>query len=516
DKNNAVILSFLGLLYLNTGLFKKAEKNLEKSVNIKQNRAATEGLGLVKFYLGKYKEAGKYLSEAIENNKSFDIYDKYIRTLIELGSYSKSYDYAIECYKKYPLKKESLDNLTLCCIHTGRLKEAAKYSEQLVNKYPKYGMGWIRFGLINEMFYHNETLAKKCYQKALKYGEKYDAYYNLAVNANKARDVRKAKYYAKKIYKYSFDKGAMNFLFSTIYFQQRKFKQGFRYYSKKELNIDPANPVSKLKRLWDGKTYRNETLLIYCDQGIGDIIMFSRYLPFLKKKFKKIKVFTSKSTVELFKRSFSKYSNMQFIGFKEHFPVYDKSVVLSNLPYYLKTDIDEIPSKDGYITFNINKYNEYKQKYFNTGELKAGICWEAGAAGWREQLNRTLHISFFEPLFGLKNIQFYSFQVNPSLNNYKKYENLIDLGKTFRDFDDTAAALKNLDILVTVDTSVAHLAGALGVKTFMLLPYCPDWRWFDCEDSTDWYNSVKIFKQKETLFWDNEIERIKSEISKML
>ena len=161
------------------------------------------------------------------------------------------------------------------------------------------------------------------------------------------------------------------------------------------------------------------------------------------------------------------------------------------------------------------KEKEYKEQYFNTDKLKVGVVWEAGAAGIREQINRTLHISVLDEVLKMKDIQFYSFQYKPILDDYKNYENLIDLGKEFKNFDDTAAALKNLDVVITVDTSVAHLAGALGVKTFMLLPYCPDWRWFDNTETTEWYDSMRIFKQTDHVFWDKEIEDIKTELLKM-
>ena len=96
------------------------------------------------------------------------------------------------------------------------------------------------------------------------------------------------------------------------------------------------------------------------------------------------------------------------------------------------------------------------------------------------------------------------------MENYKNYSSLIDLGSTFKDFSDTAAALKNLDLMITVDTSVAHLAGALGVKTILILPYCPDWRWFDNDEKTEWYDSIKIFKQSPDESWESVFERIQN------
>ena len=123
-------------------------------------------------------------------------------------------------------------------------------------------------------------------------------------------------------------------------------------------------------------------------------------------------------------------------------------------------------------------------------------------------INRTINIKCFDDLFKLDNIQLYSFQVDDSLNGNEKYPQMINLAKDFQDFSDTAAALKSMDCMVTVDTSVAHLAGALGVKTYLLLPYASDWRWFRDTKTTPWYKSVEIFKQTDSISWEKPINDI--------
>ena len=94
------------------------------------------------------------------------------------------------------------------------------------------------------------------------------------------------------------------------------------------------------------------------------------------------------------------------------------------------------------------------------------------------------------------------------MNGNERYPQMINLAKDFKDFESTAKAMKNMDIIISVDTSVAHLAGALGVKTYLLLPYSNDWRWFDDTKTTPWYNSVEIFKQTDPISWEKPIEDI--------
>ena len=105
------------------------------------------------------------------------------------------------------------------------------------------------------------------------------------------------------------------------------------------------------------------------------------------------------------------------------------------------------------------------------------------------------------------------------LRKYKMVANVVNVGlrtKDFKDFSDTAAALKAMDVVVTVDTSIAHLAGALGVKTFLLLPYAADWRWFKDTKTTPWYDSVEIFKQQDCISWEKEIDEIIARLKNLL
>ena len=515
DENNAVILSMLGLLYLKMCRFKRAEQCLKKSYAIKPLPTTVEGLGLVYFYLNDEYKAMDYFEQIIDKTNNFEVFDKYIKILTEKQNYKFAYELSVKSHKMFPLKPEPLSNLVYSCINVGRLDDAYSYGVQLVKTFPKFGDGWIKFGIVNEVLCNNREVAGACYKKALALGEKFAANYNLSINASQNRDYKKAIYYLKKVYDLSNDKGAMNFSMASNYFKQRKFKKGYSYYINKNTKFEKNNIIYTLKRKWDGKTYKNETLLAFCDQGVGDCIMFLRYVPFLTKKFKKIKLLLRKPIQSLFARALKDYPNVEIVLLSEKLPRYDKSVILSDLPYYLKMWLDDIPYSEGYLSADDNLVKKYKE-ITDTDKYKIGICWEAGGVGLRDLLYRTLRVNMFEPFFNVEGTQFYSFQVKPTIKKKKNYKNLVDLGSGFGDFDDTAAALKNMDLLITVDTSVAHLAGALGVKTFMLLPYVTDWRWFDNDKKTEWYDSVEIFKQKSQTDWESVFEKVTGEIKKLV
>ena len=250
--------------------------------------------------------------------------------------------------------------------------------------------------------------------------------------------------------------------------------------------------------LWRQGTPLENELIVICDQGLGDRIQFIRYIPFLAENYK-IKVAVSENLIDLFRLN---YTETEFIKYDEINPN-TQALRVTDLAYILDMDFDNIPFSGGYLDVEPAKIESDK--------LKVGLCWEAGASGLRGMINRTIHVKCFEPILNLADIQAYSFQYEDTFNGNEKYPQMVNLAKDFRNLSDTASALKSMDVVVTVDTVIAHLAGALGVKTYLLLPYAPDWRWFyngEVLTNTPWYDSVKIFMQKDNISWEKPINNI--------
>ena len=274
------------------------------------------------------------------------------------------------------------------------------------------------------------------------------------------------------------------------YLTQKKFKEGYDLFFRRD--------KSKFKDLsnnfWKPGDKIDDEINIICDQGYGDHIMFVRYLPFLKDK--KITVGCRESLRKLFSKN---YAEADFIPHEELNPD-NQTLFITDLAYALNMDFDNIPFAEGYLNA--------EKAVIENSKPKVGFCWEAGSAGIRTMINRTINIKFFEKMLDLENIQVYSFQVDDTLDGNGRYPQMINLAKDFKNFSDTASALKAMDVVVTVDTSVAHLAGALGVKTYLMLPYAADWRWFRDTKTTPWYRSVEIFKQQDCISWEKEINEI--------
>ena len=489
NPNNPDLLSIMGLFYVNIRDFDKASEILQKACSIKETLGTVSALGFAEFERNNYIKAAEYLEKSLQFGENADIYNKLVISLFESKSYKKAIEYAEKMFELYPEDYRAISNKIKALTQSGKLIEAHELCADAIKKNPDASVLWFQLGFLKELIFSDDSKAKECYKIAAELGNP-NADYNIAVSCVKLGEFEEAeKYYKKMLVKFPNDINTKTSL-GMCYLMQKKFKEGydlFFYRDNSKFNNRTQNP-------WQIGSKIEDEVVIICDQGFGDHIQFIRYLPFLSAK--KIQVAAPKTLQEIFSKN---YSDIEFIDYEEINPK-TQSMCITDLAYILNMDFDHIPFSEGYLKSEAADINSKK--------LKVGLCWEAGSAGIRTMINRTIHIKCFEPLLNLENAQIYSFQVDDSFAGCEKYPQMINLGKDFKNFSDTAKALMAMDVLVTVDTSVAHLAGALGVKTYLLLPYVADWRWFGDTKTTPWYRSVEIFKQTDHISWEEQINAI--------
>jgi len=486
-----VLLSAAGLFYIEFKQYNKAISLLEKACGIKETPGTVSALGFALYEIQKYDKAAETLEHALNLSENIDVYNKLILSLFEIKNYKRAIELTAKMEKLYPDSAKTIANKIKSLTYEGKLLEAEKICIDYLKKNPLESSIWYHLGLLKELIYSDDMRAIECYKVAGEQGN-LSANYNIAVAYQKLGEYKQAeKYYKQFLELFPEDDAGITSL-GMCYLSQKKFREGYDLFYKRK----NGKAEKYTNNLWIPYTELNKNLVIICDQGFGDHIQFIRYLPFLKEH--NIKVAVGTSLKELFETN---YPDVEFINYEE----IDSSVQalrITDLAYALNMDFDNIPFSQGYL--NIEPDNIQNNK------LKVGLCWEAGAAGIRGMINRTINIKCFEQLFNTKNIQLYSFQVMDTFKGNEKYaDKMINLAKNFKNFKDTAKALKAMDLVISVDTSVAHLAGALGVKTLLLLPYAPDWRWFGGNNkSTPWYESVEIYKQQNSISWEEPINKI--------
>lgn len=330
--------------------------------------------------------------------------------------------------------------------------------------------------------------------------------------------IRKEKYdEALDCYKKIFDLGATMddfFSYACLNIKLRNFKEGWKYYEyrfSKENNptIYPKMPKPK----WKGEDISDKTILVHYEQDFGDTIQFLRYIDLLKPLTKKIILKVQDELTDITKL------NLKDIDvYKASLPIdsltFDYHIPLMSLPRRLEDSVEDIPNPEKYIVADSKKTDEYRKNYFNNDNIKIGICWHGKKDG---VIDRDIPFETFFELAKLKNVRLYSFQKNITVEELDKLPmgiDIVKLGKTFKDLSDTAAAMANLDYFITSDDGVFNLAGAMGIRTYLLLNKASDWKCFTDEKTTPWYSSITVHKKEnESETWDSFMKKIITDIS---
>lgn len=299
--------------------------------------------------------------------------------------------------------------------------------------------------------------------------------------------------------------------YACLKIKLKDFDEGWKYYEYRFLKeYSPTEYPEIDKPKWEGQKIQDKTLLVQCEQGFGDSIQFFRYLNEIKPLVKKIIFRVQNELVELLKPNVNNV-DIEIIGTSKPLKEidFDYHIALMSLLNATKARFEDIPAALGYLKANENKIKEFKKKYFDTDCLKIGIAWNGTKFGNR---SRDIPLQCFYPLTELKGVKIYSFQKGYGAEQLETLPlgiEIVDLGKTFGNFSDTAAAMSNLDLFITSDNALFNLAGAMGIKTFVMLNKHSEWRWFFDDETTPWYEKAKIFKkQNESDDWDLLMQKI--------
>ena len=266
--------------------------------------------------------------------------------------------------------------------------------------------------------------------------------------------------------------------------------------------------------LWEGQEDRRLSLLVHHEQGLGDTIHFCRYLPMVAPKVGRL-VFECQA--ELARLMGTLPGVAEVIPSGRQTPTCDYHVPLLNIPRYFNTTFGNIPAEVPYLRAPDGTMTPTIQRPAGT-KLAIGIVW-AGKPSHNNDKNRSTTLERFLALADLPGVSLYSLQKGlrtADIQTLGAQALIQDVGSRLTDFAETAALLPQLDLLVSVDTAVVHLAGALGVPTFLLMPFTPDWRWLRGRDDTPWYPTLRLFRQTKPREWDSVFDRVRAAVQALL
>jgi len=275
---------------------------------------------------------------------------------------------------------------------------------------------------------------------------------------------------------------------------------------------DQFTPLNCPQPLWDGGYLPGQTLLIHTEQGAGDAIQFIRYIPMAAQRCDRLILFCTEDLLELFSsvKGVAQLLTPGTISLSE-FQAY---APLMSLPNIFGTTLDTIPTEVPYLKAPENK----PLKATKTKTFKVGIAW-SGSHTYSNNHNRACKLEDFAPLFKIPRLSFYSLQKGPQveeLKNFSHRDKIQDLSPQLNNFADTARVISQLDLIITVDTAVAHLAGALGKRVWILLCYAPDWRWMLDREDSPWYPTMTLFRQSSPKDWQELFSRVAIALARVI
>lgn len=544
----------LGVIYKIKGDINTAIKYYVTAINLNpKNTLVYNNLGNAFKEIKNYKMAIRVYTDALKiNPKDFNMFNN-LGIVFELIGDSNR---AIEAYKQAvkinPKYAKAINNIGVVLYKQKRYKESAQIFEIALQSDSDYNEVYSNKGAAYNKAKDYDKAIESLEMAILKMPNHGGAYTNLGNVYNKLHDYKTAaKMHEKSIelepngsnaysnvgtsYKYlglsdkaitsykkaiELDPNFVNahFDLATMYLASEDFKNGWKEYEWRFRKEEMIPHIIKHKDIFTKPLFtgveniKGKTLLLHSEQGYGDSIQFIRFAPQLKEKFGcKIAVKCREGLKELFKT----IAEIDVIVDRsEETPAFDYQLSIMSMPFILDMkSTDELPKKMPYLKAIFDKDLEIKKE---KDKINIGICWSASLTGESYE-GKVFDLKFFEPLMNNPKINLYSLQVGDGSEDIKKFkyeDKIIDLTHKLTDFSKTASLINELDLVISSDTAVAHLTGALNKPVWIPLQKIPDWRWTNKGETTKWYPSAKLFRQKTAKVWESVFQSINAKLSK--
>lgn len=460
-------------------------------------------LGIVRQKMEQWEDSITIFEKAIEvQPNSPDCYNNMGRSYAMLNNYDKS----IECMNKAlelrPNHHYYISNLALQYRAIGNFDQAIELFKRAIEIENSADLWTNLGGVYAECHRMDESI--DCLKKATEINEFFTAaHVDLAYS-----------YHLTK----QWEKGFIEYEWRLDHFHQ------FNYY----------RLIYDMDKRWKGESLVGKTILLFGEQGLGDMIQFSRYAKQLKERgASKVIIHCADILTSIMERvsGIDEVVNKDIDSSQEGFtitmtdsdlPYYDYQCCTMSLPYLLK---DFHVSGKPYLKPKATLNSKSPQSYPDT--LNIGIAW-AGSPAHPNDMFRSVHLKHFEGLSKIPGVRLFNLQVNKGKRAYNNGTTtvdfteggsgvrMVDMTTMIQNFEDSATVITGLDLVITVDTALVHLAGALGVPCWALISYNPDWRWGLEGDKTEWYDSVTLYRQPKRADWESVFEKVEADVKSLL
>ncbi len=499
------VLEGEGFQRLESGKFQQAERIYwhlleQDSTNIE----AYKNLGNALLKQGKLEEAITYYQQALTlDPNDATLYYQLGIVLHKQGKLDEAIVYYQQCLALNSNWATAYYNLGYAFQMQGKLEEAINFYEQALTLEPNFVLAHQNLGaILQEKGETQKAIA--CYYRLLEIAPDYaEACYNLGWLLEGSQLEKGIAFYNRAI-EFDPDHTKAHVNRSFILLLLGKYKEGFAEYEWRwRRESTPARPFPQ--PLWDGSNLEGRTILLHSEQGFGDTIQFIRYAPLVQACGGHVVVECQQPLVRLLT---TVAGVEKVVPTGTTLPEFDVHAPLLSLPRILGTTLETVPAQIPYL--NLSHFPSLRLENLPGTYLKVGIVW-AGNPMHRANPSRSCSLNHFLTILNIPGIAFYSLQKGAPVEELAQLSSKVllqDLSSQLNDFADTATVLAQLDLIITVDTAVAHLAGALGRPVWVLLSHRCDWRWMMEREDSPWYPTVRLFRQQQPGDWAGVFERV--------
>jgi Flp pilus assembly protein TadD len=491
---------------------------------IRQAIAIKPGMAEAHYNLGIGLSATGRLKEAIAAyRQAIFLKPDYPEAYCNLGNVLKDkgqLDDAIAAFRQAivlkPAAAEAHSNLGNALRHTGQLGEAIAACRRAIALNPQYPEAHNNLGVALRGEGELDEAVAACRQAIALKPNYPEAHNNLGIALREKGQLDEAIAACRKAIALKPDLPEAHYNLALTLLLRGDLLAGWAEYEWRWKCEDFPSPRRNfVQPQWNGSDSTDRIVLLHVEQGLGDAIQFIRYVPMLAERASTVVVVCQPELQRLLQFSFP---DAQFITPSEPLPPFDFYCPALSLPSAFGTTLQTIPNSVPYLQTNSGEIERWRERLAGKGTgFKVGLAW-AGSSKHANDRNRSLSLSFLSPLAQIPNVNFYSLQKGDAATQARNPSDamkLVDWTEELKDFADTAALIANLDLVITVDTAVAHLAGAMGKPVWVLLPFVPDWRWMMDREDSPWYPTMRLFRQKVAGQWDEVITRVADSLAKL-
>jgi len=352
--------------------------------------------------------------------------------------------------------------------------------------------------------------AEAIHKKVLELDGKSQGYlYNAAIVPFSNNKPKEAIQHFNDIIKHEPEHINANWNRGLSFLQLGQFENGFKGY---EWRLKLVNVPERVfdKPRWKKESLKGKTILLTAEQGFGDMLQFARFIPLIADKAKNV-IVECRPELMLIMKSVKGVSEV--VRIDDSLPEYDFYLPLLSVPNQLKISLNNVPADAPYFSVE-----PMAKKYLPVSQhkrLRIGLIW----AGKLTPKDRSCDLENFLPLMQNSNVTFYSFQLGPRRDDISTLGAdafIYDMSGSIKDFSDTAGFMQHMDLIITIDSAAAHLAGALGLPTWLLLLHSSDWRWMLDTNQSPWYPSMQLFRQTKYNDWSECVTQVHTAFNKWM